>query len=85
VDAGLTNSFTNCGNLIISENDDLLGHDSPLNENFQTLDGRSAAPTFAQIGSKPGKVFLWVSNGAPPTLYFSYYDAKTNLQTKWSQ
>ena len=85
VDAGLTNRFVNCGDLVISGNHDLLGNDSPLNENFQTLDGRFSAPTFAQIGGKPGKVFLWVSNSDPPTLYFSYYDSKTNLQTKLSK
>jgi hypothetical protein len=46
---------------------------------------RTNAPTFTEIGSVTNRIFLWASNSVPPTVYGSYYNAATNLQTKWTQ
>lgn len=43
------------------------------------------APSFAQIGSVTNQLFIWSSNSIPPTIFGSYYDAATNLHTKWTQ
>ncbi len=45
---------------------------------------RSSAYPFAAIRAT-NKIFEWYSNSVPPTKFGSYYDASTNLQTKWTQ
>jgi hypothetical protein len=90
VDPHLTNYFSHCTNVVLGNNHDPAGNDlatwhASYYSGGAIPQNRKAAPSFAEIGRLPGKVFIWSSNSTPTTIYASYYDAKTNLQTRWSK